>query len=285
MESLIKKLIFHAVQNDYIWALFNATILKTTRYAERVRRQGLYSNLYSKRYAEVADIMKDKFSDFTVKSGVFSGMKYPELKSSSGALSPKLFGLYEKEIQPVIEKICRDNYTEIVNIGCAEGYYAVGLAMRISTAKVFAYDINKEAIRLCEKMAKLNNVDKRIITGSFCDVETLKSIPFTKKGLIICDCEGYEKELFVEELIPFLTGHDLLIEIHDFIDINISSLICQRFEKTHEIETIQSVDDIKKAQTCFCEELDDYDLETRKTLLAEHRPAIMEWFYMQPRKQ
>jgi hypothetical protein len=233
----------------------------------------------------VADVMKTMFPDPMVKHGVFKGMKYPEIKSGSDACFPKLLGSYEKEIQPILEEICKNTYTEIVNIGCAKGYYAVGLAMRIPTAKVFAYDSNEKAVRLCKRIAELNKVDQRIITGSFCTVETLRAIPFTKKGLIISDCEGYEKELFVEELVPLLADHDLLIEIHDFIDITISSLIRQRFEKTHAIEVIQSVDDIKKAQTYSYEELGDYDLATRKILLAETRPAIMEWFYMKPRKE
>jgi hypothetical protein len=174
------------------------------------------------------------------------------------------------------------NYSEIINIGCAEGYYAVGLAMRIKEAKVYAYDTDEDAITFCKQMAQLNNVFERVVTGPFCDKYTLQSIPVTTKAFIICDCEGCEKELFKEEIVPLLANYDLLIEIHDFIDIEISPVIEERFTNTHSIEVIQSIDDIAKAYTYHYEEIMDYDLATRRTLLAEHRPAIMKWFYLTP---
>ena len=114
-------------------------------------------------------------------------MKYPDQKSVGSALIPKIVGSYESELHQIIGKICNTDYSEIVDIGCAEGYYAVGLAMRIPTARVYAYDINAKAIDLCRQMAQINNVADRVTTGSFCDINTLKSIPFTKKALIISD--------------------------------------------------------------------------------------------------
>jgi hypothetical protein len=220
--------------------------------------------------------------DLTVKHGPFKGMKYPERKAVGGSLVPKCLGSYEREFHPVLEKICSNEYSEIVNIGCAEGYYAIGLAMRIPTAKVFAYDTNNEAIDLCKQMARMNNVAERLITGSFCDANTLRSIPFTRKALIISDCKGYEKYLFTEEIVPFLLLHDLLIEVHDFIDIEISSMIRQCFQSTHLITAIQSIDDITKAHSYCYRELRGYDLAVRRMLLAEYRPSIMEWLYMTP---
>ncbi|MEM7132757.1 MAG: class I SAM-dependent methyltransferase [Chloroflexota bacterium] len=221
--------------------------------------------------------------DFTVKHGPFKGMIYPVDKIVGIRLAVKLLGSYERELQPMIEQICSNEYTEIVNIGCGEGYYAVGLAMRNRTVKVFAYDKDRRNIRLCKKMARMNNVAERLVTGSFCDANTLRAVPLTTKALIICDCEGYEKKLFTEGLVPFLANHDLLIEVHDCFDSEISSVIRQLFERTHVIETIQSIDDITKAHSYSYEELHGYDLPTRKLLLAESRQAIMEWFYMTPR--
>ena len=216
------------------------------------------------------------------KHGIFAGMQYPELKSYGSSLFPKLLGSYEKELNPVIEAICKESYSTIVNIGCGEGYYSVGLAMRIPKAIVYAFDTNKEAISLCKQMAELNGVEDRVITGLFCNAKTLMSIPFSGRSLIFSDCEGYEKELFSEEIINALSMHDFLIEIHDFIDISISSIIQQHFNRTHKIEIIQSVDDIKKAQTYHYPEIESYNRVTRRILLGEYRPAIMEWFFLKP---
>ena len=133
--------------------------------------------------------------------------------------------------------------------------------------------------------AILNGVADRVVTGSLCTADTLKSFPFSGKGLILSDCEGFEKELFAEDVVPFLAEQDLLVEVHDFIDIEISSLLGKRFQGTHTVESIQSVDDITKAHSYVYEELEGFDLAIRKVLLGETRPSITEWFYMTPRAQ
>ena len=276
MKSLLKRLVTRAVENNYFWGVLDATILRAASYAELKRRS-------AKEHSIIDPAIRTLFPELRVAHGPFQGMKYPEAQSSNSTLFPKLIGSYEKELHPILEKICKTNYAEIVDIGCAEGYYAVGLAMRIPSAKIFAFDIDKSAKALCERMAELNHVRQRVVTGAFCDVEILKSLPFTGRGLIISDCEGYEKSLFTAEIIPFLAHHDLLIEIHDLVDIEISSLIRERFKNTHAITTLQSVDDIAKAHTYVYDELREYDLAARKILLAEDRATIMEWFYMTPR--
>lgn len=276
MKSLLKKFASRVIKNDRFWTLFDATLLKVTRYAESKRRNIKYHSV-------IDPAIQTLFPDLIVAHGPFQGMKYPKAQSIDNLFS-KLIGSYERELDSILEKICKTNYTEIVDIGCAEGYYAVGLTMRIPSATMFAYDIDEKAKALCVEMAKLNHVVQRIVMGTFCDANTLTSIPFKERGLIISDCEGYERNLFTTEIIPFLAHHDLLIEIHDLIDIEISSLIRKRFENTHHITSIQSIDDITKAHTYFYKELSGYDLASRKILLAEDRSAIQEWFFLTPKK-
>jgi len=276
MKSLVKRLVSRAVQNDHVWTALDSTILRAFHYAELMRRR-------AKEHSIVSPAIQMLFPNLRIAHGPFQGMKYPRAQSVNSCLFPKLLGSYERELHQILETICNANYTEIVDIGCAEGYYAVGLAMRIPTAKVFAYDTDGTAKAMCEELAELNHVRQRIVIGSFCDVETLHSIPFSGRGLIFSDCEGYEKSLFTPEVVPFLCHHDLLIETHDLADIEISSQIRQRFKNTHAITAVQSIDDIIKAHTYSYEELCDYDLSSRKILLAEDRAVIQEWLYMTPR--
>lgn len=77
----------------------------------------------------------------------------------------------------------------------------------------------------------------------------------------------------------------MLVEIHDYLDIETSAVIRRRFEPTHDIAAIRSIDDIEKARTYRYRELEGLDLEIRKDLLLEGRPAIMEWFFMTPRDE
>jgi hypothetical protein len=48
---------------------------------------------------------------------------------------------------------------------------------------------------------------------------------------------------------------------------------------------VKSVDDLEKARTYVYGELDGFDLASRRILLAEMRPAIMEWFFLTPRRR
>ncbi|MDP6095842.1 MAG: hypothetical protein QGG67_07640 [Gammaproteobacteria bacterium] len=73
-------------------------------------------------------------------------------KVSEGCFIPKLLGCYEQELHHVANSIAETGYKNVVNIGCAEGYYAVGLTRLLpEEIKTYAYDINPEARRICKE--------------------------------------------------------------------------------------------------------------------------------------
>ena len=276
IKSFFKRLIRISVRNEFIWKILNITILKIANILQAEKKSITNKN---SGYIDRRIFIEKLFPDLTVKHGIFMGMKYPDYKSIGSTLSPKLIGSYEKELADIMEEICKQQYSEIIIIGCAEGYYAVGLAMKIKSANVYAYDINKEAINYCIQMAKINSVSNRVHVSDHFDQEEFKNIKITKRGFILCDCEGCEKDIFVNDVIPYLSKCDLLIETHDFIDLTISGYLTKLFKKTHSLKVISSIDDIKKAQTYNYKELEGYSLDERKKILGEFRPSIMEWLY------
>lgn len=277
MRSLTKMVVAQAVRNDTIWSILNPTFIRSAFFAKSVR-QAIEEN----RAFDFKRAIQSISPELTVKHGPFKGMRYPQNTPNLRNLFLKLIGSYEKEIHHIIEEICANDYSEIIDVGCGEGYYAVGLALRMPRAKIYAYDTDREVLASCEQMAALNGVSNRLRIGEFCDINTLRAIKVTRRALVISDCEGYEKKLFSEELIPHLAQHDILIEVHDFMDIEISNMLRNRFQRTHSITVIQSIDDIFKAQSYNYEELANYDLASKRMLLAEFRPHIMEWFYLKP---
>lgn len=270
------------VRNDSIWKLLQATVIRGAEYAKWQRELLVQKDAYEKERQLVKETAQRISPDSTVRHGPFKGMIYPALESVGSALFPKLLGSYEQELHPLIEDLLSTDYAAIVDVGCAEGYYAIGMALRLRQARIYAYDTNARAIELCRQMARANQVEDRLVTGAFCTADTLRALPLPGRSLLICDCEGYEKELFPQDVIPVLARHDLLIEVHDFIDIELSSLLRKRFEASHTITEIQSVDDIVKARTYAYPELAVFTLSERKRILAEHRPALMTWFFMTP---
>lgn len=215
-----------------------------------------------------------------VKHGPFAGMRYPGFAAAGSTVWPKFIGSYEKELHPVIEEILQQPITEVIDVGCAEGYYAIGLARSLPAAKVFAYDIDPRARALCSQMAVLNGVQDRVNVQGNCTPETLKAFPFTGKGLVICDCEGYEKVLFNKDNLANLGNCDILIELHDCHDLSISGYITALFRDTHHLTLIPSVDDVFKAIRYQYPETDALDPGTRKEIFAERRHSAMEWAYL-----
>lgn len=142
-----------------------------------------------------------------VLSGIFKGLKYPSYRSFGSSLLPKLLGSYEDELHLFFQKFSQNKYSDIVDVGCAEGYYAVGLALLFPEAKVCAYDISPKALNLCKKMAILNKTYDRTDFKQKCDRDVLLNFQVKGRGLLICDCEGYESELFDKDGYSFTDLH------------------------------------------------------------------------------
>lgn len=216
-----------------------------------------------------------------VRSGPFRGMVYPEMRSAGSALVPKLLGTYESELHPFIESLADIQLQTIVDVGCAEGYYAVGLARRFPNAPVLAYDIADEARRLCAEMAGANGASRVKVRG-LCDRQQLLALDPLATHLIIADCEGFEKQLFDREVARHLSRSYLLVELHDFKDRSISQVVPGYFSGTHEVTLIPSIDDREKAVRYSAEELDLSDPFEREVAFAENRPEGMAWMIARP---
>lgn len=236
-----------------------------------------------KRDEEIKILIKQLNPDLVVASGPFLGLKYCEILSIGSTIAPKLFGTYEAELNGVIEEICSKNYSTIIDIGCAEGYYAVGLALRNPEAHIFAYDTDPEARRLCQSMAKLNGVADRVTVSEIFTMSTILDLDRSGNGIIFSDCEGAEEYIFYknERSWKLLTGkYDLLIEIHEFIRPGISDYIKGLFSRDYNIEATRSIDDIYRPSYFPTPLLQEQTLETKIRLMAEKRPCMMEWLYL-----
>ena len=206
---------------------------------------------------------------WTVQRGPFAGMRYVE---AYGDLGAKVLGCYELELHGALEGLIAASYDNYVNIGAAEGYYAVGLAYRQPSAKVIAYEMDEAGRRLCSQMTRLNEVQVEV-RGEFSHRD-LDQLP-AGNTLLIMDIEGGELPLLNPTIAPGLLQMDHLVELHDFIDDAIKPTILRRFSATHEIEIVGTAG----------RRPSDYPELTAATVrvLNEHRPGPMEWAVMRRR--
>jgi SAM-dependent methyltransferase len=179
-----------------------------------------------------------KRNGLSIQSGPFAGMSYVAAARGS-VYSAKLIGSYEVELHPFLDRVMSKQYNVVVDIGCAEGYYAVGLATRKPNSVVYAFDSDKSAIALCRELAAKNGVADRVITRGQCSVADLAALPL-RNALVFCDCEGFEVELLHPDAVPQLQTADILVELHDSLVPNVTSCIEARFAASHDIEMVQS---------------------------------------------
>jgi hypothetical protein len=185
-------------------------------------------------------LLKDKYVKqygSKVQSGPLKGLDFT-LEQTDGCLIPKLMGCYEKNLHPFFEQAMSKGYDTVVDIGCAEGYYAVGMAMKMPEAEVFAHDISEKAREACSALAKRNGVENRVHVGGIFsgeDFEPLKA----GRTLVVCDIEGAEKELLDPVRYPNLKNLDLIVEVHDCYSPGLSSVLAERFAGSHNISLVQ----------------------------------------------
>jgi hypothetical protein len=171
-------------------------------------------------------------SGLEVQGGLFKGMKYID-DAVCGVLAPKLIGSYEAEIADVLGEL--SGVSRVVDVGSAEGYYAVGLAMFHPELPIIAFDMDLKARALLARLAELNGVAGHIEQREEASPEALAELDLDR-ALLIVDCEGYEDVLLDPVKVPGLAGATMVVEIHDMFVPGLSERLRDRFAVTHDVE-------------------------------------------------
>jgi hypothetical protein len=220
----------------------------------------------------------------SLKWGLFKGMTYIGASIHS-VLGPKILGTYEKEIAPVFEQACSRQHRLIVDVGAAEGYYAVGLALRNPSSRVVAFEADPGGRKLLEQMIEMNAVGKRVRTEGYCSPGALEEVLSSEdRALVVMDVEGGEQVLLDPAVCPSLLCAEIVVELHEFIVQGIGDLLVRRFTASHHVREIleqdRTLNDLPPALRWLA-------LLVPKTFLLatlkEHRPARMSWLHMVPK--
>ncbi|MFM8821284.1 MAG: hypothetical protein ACKOD3_12260 [Phenylobacterium sp.] len=215
-----------------------------------------------------------------VLSGPFKDMILPtEASWSDGDASAKLLGVYEAELHGAVEAGLARKPDLIVNVGCAEGYYAVGLARRAQGARVVAFDIDEKAQEICRGSAGTNGVAGPFEVRGLCQAADLRALVGTASSpLLVVDCEGYETTLL--EAAEPLAHCDLIVECHDFTDRNLTETLKGRFAGTHDIALVREGPRDPSAFPMLAK-LSSFE---RWLMVCEWRPEVMHWLVLTSRR-
>lgn len=262
MSKLIKYIAKQLIKSDSVWAVLPQT------------SRGVFKLFFFVRNGLIEGRLVKKVAKRGVLLGPFAGMTY-RTTSFASAHWPKLIGSYENELHDVILELKKRKYELVVDVGCAEGYYAVGLALWNTVDSVVAYDIELDARKACKELCELNRIDNKVQIRTRCTTEDLIQC-YGKKSLVISDCEGFEKELFTTQALPWLSKTDLIIECHEHLAPGITVTLETLFSSTHFCKRISAVNATSKCDA-ISELLGETNLAILCRLVEEGRPDGMQW--------
>jgi 2-polyprenyl-3-methyl-5-hydroxy-6-metoxy-1,4-benzoquinol methylase len=264
-----------ALLNEYSARLLHFhKLLEATQGRVAQLEQELQKPQQARRRAEITSVLYN-VQGGSVLSGPFAGMAMlPEVSWGDGDLAPKLLGCYEAELHPSIAKAISRKPSKIINIGCAEGYYAVGMARALPQSQIFAFDTDERARAICDRAVAANQVGGRAKVAGTCTFDTLReTISKDDRTLLLVDCEGGELQLLDPEQVPSIQGCDVIVECHDFLNSSITSTLRQRFAASHDVEVVsEGPRDPNQFPS-----LQRWQSTDRWLAVNENRPMTMNW--------
>jgi len=170
--------------------------------------------------------------------GPFAGLVFPPAAVGAGPLPAKLVGAYECELHDVMEERIAARPSRVVNVGSAEGYYAIGFARRLPHAAVIAFDPDREAQRLTRLGARANGVASRLQQRGLATAGEISDLGPDADTLLFVDCEGAEDDLLDPDRLPCLRVTPIVVELHEHVVPGIGERLTGRFQATHELTRI-----------------------------------------------
>jgi hypothetical protein len=275
MKSAVRSIVQRVLLHDSINRAFERTLGKTADYL-RLQRQVSETT-------EINRFLRENIPNNLVLSGPFAGLAYPSLTALGSALYPKLLGTYENELHDALDLILREEFDQIIDVGCAEGYYAVGLARRFPRTPVLAFDLDPAARRACRSMADFNGAGTHLEIHSFCNPDHLARICRGKRNLIVSDCEGFEAHLFPAANVTAFADSYLVIEVHDFFGEPVGDPIASSLASTHATRLISAVTTGQKLAMLGDSPVRTLPAWEQAKLISEERPAGMYWIVATPK--
>jgi hypothetical protein len=152
-----------------------------------------------------------------------------------------LLGSFECETHAWLEREFARGWSIAVNVGSNAGFYSTGMAMRLGNATVYAYEIDPEWREETRRSAELNGVGDRVRPLGRADFDVLAALPLPAGvgALVICDCEGFERDLIDPVRISWLADSALCVELHDFAAPGATDTLVARLGNTHDLTVVE----------------------------------------------
>ena len=195
---------------------------------------------FTKKYWSILSYEHAKKHNFIVQYGIFKNLKMNhEISWGQGDIASKIYGFYENKIQQKIKDI---NNPILIDIGAADGFFAIGSLKSKICEFCYAFEETKKSRENLSKTAKINNVQNKLsIIGKVTKDNFFTLLPSKinfSEVTILCDIEGGEFDLFSDEILATIRCSNIIIEIHKNHNKNLEIDLLERVKKYFNVSII-----------------------------------------------
>jgi len=217
-----------------------------------------------------------------VTYGPFKGLRLdPDPIWGKADLASQLIGCYELEIIDALHDQEFSDRSHFVDIGAADGYYAIGGLVNNRFKTADCIEISSLACNRIEENAERNGVsDKlRVFLGDANSrfISTLSGINWMN-AVVLCDIEGAEFDLFDGKCLDVMYGAMIIMEIHNWVyDFwpRYESLL-ERAMKKYHLRFLER----SRLPTYHIPELRGMPDDNRMLIMSEGRPNVMRFLQL-----
>jgi len=221
---------------------------------------------------------------YKVAHGPFKGMTLGEnVWWSANDRITQTLGIYEKHVLDMLIDFSSKETTKFIDIGAADGYFAVGMAFGDYFRDVHAFEISEEGQKHIKKNALRNKCKDRVTAYGEANLASLKGIlNDEERAVVLIDIEGFEYDLLSLEMLSLLKKCFLVCELHPWM------VECGNEKQEKLLRDASEYFDLSliKRETYNPNqfvELDEFTDEERLIAVGEARRKNMNWLVLHPK--
>lgn len=268
-----------AAEEDYFAPMLARAQLATAEQRERWQKETVRER-QERISLEVFDAAEGQ-----VKYGPFAGLRLNrDTWWGKLDLGSQCLGLYEKELLDYIESLPQQQFSHFIDIGAADGYYAIGMLMAKKVEHCICFEQSVKGQETIQANWQRNQAPGQLQVFGEANEQSIATLPpgVLADALVLIDIEGFEFQLLSPAFLERLKSCTVIIEIHNWVDdfLNSYARFLRDADRWFTIEPIQPVERNSHHLT----ELRDMTDDNRLLMMSERRPCMMRFLQLTPKQ-
>tara|TARA_Y100000389_G_scaffold18702_1_gene16215 strand:+ start:717 stop:1532 length:816 start_codon:yes stop_codon:yes gene_type:complete len=227
-------------------------------------------------------ILEKKYGH-VIAYGPFKGMKLSDdVWWSKNDRITQMLGIYEEHVLERLKDFSTQGASRFVDIGAADGYFAIGMAYSKIYSKVDAFEIEPKGQNSIKNNSAINQVENVVSVFGEADYSSLQNLLSEDiKTSFLVDIEGAEYQLLDEKMLLLLSKCHLICELHPWLvddGYQLQRKLIERARKKFNVELIKR----ENYSPNIFSELDGLSDEERLIAVGESREKNMQWLVLTP---